>query len=99
MTRLSDLQIRILEKQTITCTDIELLAGDYADDDLTTTLRARVDAHVKNCAECQKFHQEYSTVIKLAAELRNAPVPVEVRNRLRAKLNERLGLKLAQVTA
>ena len=99
MTDFTDLQLLILEKSTIECGDIEALFGDFVEDDLPATLRARVDRHIKGCADCRQFQKEYCDVIQLARELGEevTPAPVGVQNRLREALNARLGLSLAPV--
>lgn len=94
---ISDTHLEVLEKQTIACEDIEALWGDRVEDEIPVTLKARLDAHVKCCEHCQNFDRSYRHVISLASDLRDQPMPKEVQNRLRQKLNEKLGLSLALV--
>lgn len=94
---ISEDQIRILEKQDISCADVESLMCDYADGELTPSLKDRVDAHGAACAECRNFMQTYLATISLAANLKPEPMTSEIQNRLRRSLNERLGLTLPMV--
>lgn len=94
MSKLSDLHMRILEKDSISCADVEMLLGDYVDNELPSTLKARVEAHISQCVECQENEKSYRLVIELAAELPVIPVPNEVRIRLRKALNQKLGIDL-----
>lgn len=95
--KLTDLQLRILEKHSIDCRDVENLLGDFTDRELPCTLRARVDAHIQKCAFCGETASSYQWVVNLAHGLKDKPVPVGVKNRLRAALNQRLGLNLPPV--
>jgi|GEM_PF-2648422 len=94
---ITDLQLRILEKEALDCQDVEDLLGDYADQELACTLRARVDAHIERCAHCREMSASYLWVVQLAGELKDKPVPQSVQNNLRAALNQRLGLNLTPV--
>ena len=87
-------QILVLEKQMITCKDVVGLFGQYTDDELPPTLKARVDEHLTECSQCQEFGRDYLLGIKLARELSDRPVPEGVSSRLREALNLRLGLSL-----
>ena len=95
--KLSDAQIRILEKQDIGCRDVARLLGDYTDKDLTVTLKARLDAHISCCDECRELRDSYKMTVDLASELADKPAPIDVQNRLRKALNEKLGLNLPPV--
>lgn len=94
---ISDSHLEVLEKQAITCADIEALEGDRVDNEISVSLKARLDAHVKCCEHCQNFDRSYRHIIGLAAELRDTPIPQDVQNRLRRKLNEKLGLSMPMV--
>ena len=92
--RLTDREISILEKHTLQCTDVRGIFGDYYDDDLPVSLKLRVTEHLANCPDCLRFAAEYHTVVETARSLRAAEPPAGVRTRLRAALNQRLGLSL-----
>lgn len=93
----SDIQLRVLEKEIISCRDVARLMDDYTDQELSTTLRARLDAHIRRCPECQELRSSYRWVCDTAHELGQAPFDRGVQNRLRQALNQRLGLNLPDV--
>jgi hypothetical protein len=81
------------------CNDVIAHMGDYLDKELTAVHRAAVDAHLDECPECTAFYASYKHVVQTAAELREPeqPLPVDVSNRLRRALNERLGISLPYI--
>ena len=87
----SSLQFEILE-----CRDVSARLGDYIDNDLPPVERKSIEEHLDNCAECAAFFASYNHVIQSAAELREPeqPLAIDVQNRLRKALNERLGISL-----
>ena len=97
MCKPTDLHIRILEKGQISCEDVTELLGDYADNELIPSLVRRLDDHIDTCTYCTEVKAGYMKTIELAKELRNKPAPRDVQNRLRAALNQRLGLNLSQI--
>lgn len=78
------------------CNDVIAHLGDFVDGDLPLAQRAAVENHLDDCSDCATFYASYKHVVTSAAELRepNQPLPVDVSNRLRKALNERLGLNL-----
>ena len=94
MTCYSECQMRILEKERIKCRDVLKLYGDHIENELPVTLRARVDAHIADCPECQEFTKSYNEVIALARELPQISVPEAVSRRLRDRLNKEFGINL-----
>jgi hypothetical protein len=95
--KLTDFQLRILEKDTLACEDVVALLGDYTDEDLSCSLRGRLDAHMRECAHCREFSDSYKFTVQLASELEDKPIPTDVQNRLRQALNKRLGIDLPLV--
>jgi anti-sigma factor RsiW len=95
MARLTDLELRILEKPSIECEDVTALLGDYVDNELSPSLRDRVHCHIRGCKECQEGEAGYREVISLAKELPEKPVTEDIQKRLREALNKRLGLNLS----
>jgi anti-sigma factor RsiW len=95
--KLTDLQLRILEKEAINCQDVEDLLGDFTDQELSCTLRGRVDSHIQRCARCQELSSSYQWVVNLAHELKPKPITQGVQSRLRSALNRRLGINLPSV--
>jgi predicted anti-sigma-YlaC factor YlaD len=87
----SNLQFEILE-----CRDVSARLGDYIDNDLPPVERKSIEGHLDNCTECAAFFASYNHVIQSAAELREPeqPLAIDVQNRLRKALNDRLGINL-----
>jgi anti-sigma factor RsiW len=89
----------VLEKHTLDCVDVVELLGDLVEGDLSPTLAARLESHIEDCNYCGEIKRGYEMTIELAHELNSEekPVPAAVQNRLRAALNEKLGLRLGMV--
>jgi|694.fasta_scaffold19232_5 anti-sigma factor RsiW len=81
------------------CEDVVARFGDYVDNDLLRPERLAVEAHINDCPACAAFLASYNHVIDSAAELREPeqPIQVDVQNRLRKALNQRLGLNLSYI--
>lgn len=81
------------------CADVIVRLGDYVDNDLLRAERLAVEAHLNDCPECAAFLASYNHVVESAAELREPeqPIAVDVQNRLRKALNQRLGLNLSYI--
>jgi hypothetical protein len=94
MSRLSDSELRILEKSEINCRDVTALLGDFVENEISTSLRDRVHQHIRSCTECQEGERRYREVIQLAKELPQPEFTEDIKKRLREALNRRLGLNL-----
>jgi hypothetical protein len=94
MNSFTDFQLFVLEKGELVCSDVRKMYGDYVDGDLPSSLRCRIDAHVEDCPRCQEFAATYKLTIDLAHDLGKQPIPSDVQRRLRANLNQRLGINL-----
>ena len=83
----------------LACRDVIERLGDFVDNDLSLDLRSSVENHLDDCAECASFFASYRHVIESAAELREPvePIGVDVQNRLRKALNQRLGITLPYI--
>jgi hypothetical protein len=91
-------QVMILEKGQISCDEFEAQLCDYADGELPKTMKAMMEAHECTCEACAESKRTYLLTIRLARTLRcEATISVEIENRLREKLNERLGLTLKPI--
>lgn len=86
--------MEVLEKPEVDCIDVVNLLGDYTDDELTPTVRGRIDSHVEHCGYCRRMMDSYLTTVSLARELGDRPLPVDTQRRLRESLNKRLGITL-----
>ena len=78
------------------CKDVIAHLGDFVDGDIQLAQRAAVENHLDECPDCAAFYASYKHVVNSAAELREPeqPLPVDVSNRLRKALNEKLGINL-----
>ena len=95
MNRYTATQLYVLEKPIVKCKDVRTLLADYADRELPVTLKTRVEGHLKACGCCQDEFSSYQLVIDLARELRPInPLPRDIKARLHAALNAKLGLSL-----
>ena len=102
MKEIADNHIRILEKAQFSCADTSELLGDFYEGDLPISLEARLKDHIKTCSYCRDFNKSYKGIINLAHELKE-PKPSkhfddDAQKRLRAALNERLGLNLRLIS-
>lgn len=95
MTLYTEDHVLMLEKGDITCEDFEAALCDYADGDLPRSLKAKIDDHACRCEQCAELKRSYLMTVKLASLLRDeAPVELDIQNRLREALNKRLNLSL-----
>ena len=97
MTELNEIQLFVLEKDHITCSDVTELLGDYTDGELSPSVHARLESHIEGCEYCQEMARTYALTVELAADLGEKPMPFGVQNRLRKALNQKLGLSLPLV--
>lgn len=88
---------RMMEKAEVSCADLVRTLDDYIEGALSEPAMTKLSAHVAGCEKCQRMEGTYRWTIALAGELRDEPAPVEVKNRLRQSLNEKLGLNIAQL--
>ena len=95
MNRYSKVQLYVLEKPTVKCSDVTHLLRQYTDQELPLTLRSRVDSHIHHCGACAAEFESYQLIVDSGKLLKSdAPLPHAVKNRLHAALNARLGLSL-----
>ncbi|MDZ4784994.1 MAG: hypothetical protein SGJ02_02845 [bacterium] len=97
MDNYDQIQLRILEKQVIECSDIEEILSDYIDNEIISSLKARVANHILNCECCTEAQDDLMTIMAVAKSLHDAPMPSGVRERLRKNLNARLNLNLSDI--
>lgn len=78
------------------CKDVIAHLGDFVDRELPMAQRSAIEHHLDECPDCTAFLASYQHVIQSAARLRESeqPLAVDVQNRLRKALNERLGINL-----
>ncbi len=89
-----DTQLMIFEKPAVSCEDVELLLGDYTENDLPESLKLRMDEHIAECPDCEEGLRRYREVIELAGEMKESgePMPERVKDNLRDALHKRLGI-------
>lgn len=89
---LTEQQMRLFEKPSLSCRDIRTVYGDRVDNDLPRSLADRVDEHVAGCTSCQEFDLSYKLVIRLAKEISPpAKLSTAAESRLLSNLRNRLG--------
>jgi Putative zinc-finger len=91
---LTEIQLFILEKQHIECADFDELLAEYVENELADSLHARLKAHAQHCKICKRGEMLYREVISLAKNLPKPAMPEGMSARLRAALNDQLGLEL-----
>lgn len=98
MSTYTEESILMIEKGALSCKEFEELLCDYADNELPKTLKVFMDSHADRCPCCQESRRTYLLTVRLANSLGiDDKLPKEVEDRLRDKLNERLGLSLKPV--
>jgi anti-sigma factor RsiW len=70
------------------CRDVLALLGEYVDGELATETRNRVDAHVRECDQCEKFGGEYRDLVVVirSYQLSNTG-QAELRRRLSTRID------------
>lgn len=94
MSQYSEHELYLLEKAQVNCADFSEILGEYVEDEVGPTLMKRLESHTRKCLYCRELKEDYLLTIELAGELRERPVPKDVRVRLREGLNARLGLNI-----
>ena len=86
---------------SLECRDIADLFPEASDNGLSSLQRSVFENHIAACSECRESFSAYQQVIDCAAEFGatgdEAPLEVDVQNRLRKALNQRLGLSLSYI--
>jgi hypothetical protein len=80
------------DKLRLGCADIEELVDYEVDDELPLGLHSRFFRHIEECAECAQLFDETKQLVEIASSLNEDFLPQSVRDRLRCKLQEELGL-------
>jgi anti-sigma factor RsiW len=73
------------------CRQIAELLGDYLDGTLPSHVRELLEFHIDGCAPCVAFVNTYRGTIAATRTLPDAPMPVELKNRLLRVLREQRG--------
>ena len=69
------------------CNQVAELSDPYVDGELMAAVRAGVQQHIRNCAECAAGMQRAAGLKRLVrASVKNLTVPVTLRNDLKIRL-------------
>ncbi|MCB0324368.1 MAG: zf-HC2 domain-containing protein [Bdellovibrionales bacterium] len=79
----------------LSCNEAELLLDEYLDDELSELDRRRFERHLETCDECAALVRDCRHIVETAKLLVDRPVPPAVSQRLRARLQEELGVTVA----
>jgi anti-sigma factor (TIGR02949 family) len=74
----------------ISCIEVFRLISDYVDGDVDPTLRARMEAHFKDCDHCSAVLDGTNNVVRLVGNGQTFEVPANFRKKLYTKLDAHL---------
>lgn len=70
------------------CREVLALLADYMDGELSPDTRERLETHVRQCEQCEKFGGEYSELVAtLRSHQRYATDPDELGRRLKSRID------------
>lgn len=70
----------------IRCSEVLALLSDLVDNELATTDRVRIEAHVAECTECRRFGARFEVVLQTLRQTDVSPViAAALEARLRAE--------------
>ena len=72
----------------ITCRQLTELLLDYVSGDLTPEQSELIDQHLEWCPPCVTYVETYRLTIRLTRQLPDKPMPEELKQRLRAVLEQ-----------
>jgi len=73
----------------ISCVEVWREISNYIDEQVDPELRARKEAHFKNCKHCSAIHDGTRNVVRLIADGHTFEVPASFSQRLYDKLPKR----------
>ena len=79
-----------ISRSPIACRDVWREISNYVEGDISSDLRARIDAHVSSCGKCRAVLHGVRNIVNLAEEAEAYPVPAGFGGRMFAKLNKHL---------
>lgn len=71
----------------ISCLEVIRELSSFIDQDVTSELRAQIEAHLPECAHCTAIYDGMRNVITLLVDDRTFELPVGFSQRLKAKLS------------
>jgi len=77
----------------IRCIEVLGMLSDYLDGEVSPEDRARIEAHLKECDQCERFGGRMSSIVRSLRETLKEPDPLDqaVAQRLRARLAREFG--------
>ncbi len=72
----------------ITCAEVLASLSDYVDGELAVEARQRIEGHVTQCANCERFGGMFAGVIRRVRSRAIAPENTEAFDRLRRRLED-----------
>jgi anti-sigma factor RsiW len=78
----------------IRCIEVLELLSDYLDGDVSAGDRKRVEDHLRECDQCERFGGQMSAIVKSLREVLREPEPLgeRIAGRLKDRLRRELGL-------
>lgn len=77
----------------ISCEEVWQELSNYIEDDISAELRARMDAHFRNCAHCTAIFDGTLNVIQLVGDFKAFDIPAGFSKRLKDRLLQSCGKK------
>ena len=77
-------------KNNSQCNKIKSLFSEIYEQSLSVHEQFIVTNHFSNCSSCMKMYSEYATVIKLAGQLGDLPLPESVASKLRERIRQEI---------
>lgn len=75
----------------VTCREAIALLGEYLETTLPSSAGTEIEAHLRDCDECQAYLNTYRRTSELTRAALGVEMPAQMRERLRAFLVSRLG--------
>jgi anti-sigma factor RsiW len=75
----------------MTCKEAIDVLGEYLEETLSPELAAELERHLRDCAPCRAYLNTYRKTRELTGRAGRAPMPEEMKQRLRRFLLDRLG--------
>lgn len=68
------------------CPEVRDLSSDYVEEELTGSLRTRVQEHLDRCGACRSFVETLRSTIRMLRELPTQKAPPELRDSIRKRV-------------
>jgi predicted anti-sigma-YlaC factor YlaD len=78
----------------IRCREVLGHLSDYLDGEVTLEVRERIEAHLRECDQCERFGGQMSSIVASLRKALKEPEPLneEVERRLRDRLRREIGI-------